>query len=140
MTIGNTPPAVEKSELLSRFIYAPKWIRPDKSVKSDAFIPRKPKPPETQFSVSVTRQLGITEAVLWKIGLEIVPSYHSKTLYGRADFKAEIAQNKSLHLIPTAIPKNHINMVNWPEEDKNSRMSIAQDIALASKYFPFKTQ
>ena len=74
-------PPVTDNELLARFVLFSNWIRYDKTVRPDAFIPY-PNP-----YLSVTRHRELSEADLWKIG-QSVADKRSHNLYGRADIQA----------------------------------------------------
>ena len=55
-------PPIADDELVARFVLFSKWIRDDKTVRPDAFIPH-PYP-----NLSVTRHRELSEFALWQIG------------------------------------------------------------------------
>lgn len=117
---------VQDDEQLARFVLYGRWVRADQTVRPDAFIPH-PWP-----DLSVTRHVGLSQAELWRLGQDIADR-RPATLYGRADVEAARVRMHSLQIVPTATPRNHANITNWPEE-KSAQKSIAQELAAAAKY------
>jgi hypothetical protein len=117
-------PSVVDDEWLARFVVFSNWVRSDKTIRPDAFIPY-PWP-----NLSVTRHLGLTHKELWAIG-EAVADSRPATLYGRADVQAVIVKRQALSITPTREPRNHANISGWPP-DKPSQKIIAQEIAAAN--------
>jgi len=117
---------VSSQELLARFILYKNHLRADLTVKPDAFIPY-PWP-----DLSVTRHLDATDEELWRIGSEIARQ-REKTLHGRADFQAGIAERQKLRVIadPLSENRNHAIIAAWPPE-KPIQKIIAQEIAAAA--------
>ncbi|MEK7826618.1 MAG: hypothetical protein AAB299_02595, partial [Thermodesulfobacteriota bacterium] len=109
MTEQPTPPHVADDEWLARFILFARWLRADRTVRPDAFIPL-PWP-----DLSVTRHLGLAEAELWRIGQNVA---HQRTLplYGRADIRARSIRRQQLDIAPTPEPRNHANITGWPKD------------------------
>jgi hypothetical protein len=118
--------------LLARFITSAKWVRQNRTVKPDAFIP----PKDLQFSV--TQHLNLSSTELWQIGQKIVAEI-SKTrtaeLAGRADVSAgEFSlQNLRSEPAPSADNPNHVHVVGWPS-DKPAQKIIAQELAALARF------
>jgi hypothetical protein len=123
MTGEETEISVSSEEQLARFILYKSHLRQDWTVKPDAFIPH-PWP-----DLSVTRHLQLLETELWMIGWTIARQT-AKTLHGRADFPAAIAQQHKLQVVAAPVPDNpnHANIANWPT-DKPAQKAIAQELA-----------
>lgn len=121
-------PPVTDDEWLARFILFSKWIRHDKTIRQDAFIPH-PHP-----DLSVTRHIGLSESELWQLG-QSVSDKRSLCLYGRADIQACEVRTHSLRIEPTPEPKNHANITSWPA-DKPIYKIIAQELAAAALFVP----
>lgn len=126
MNGANELPPVTDDELLARFVLFSRWIRSDKTVRPDAFIPH-PYP-----DLSVTRHEGLPEPELWQLGQEVA-TLRNLTLYGRADVRARAVKAQSLSIQPTPEPRNHANINGWPP-DKPAQKIIAQEIAAAAEY------
>lgn len=122
---GNLPP-VDPNEWIARFIHYQRYIRQDRTVRPDAFIPY-PWP-----DLSVTRHLQLTQTELWKIGQDVAREV-GKTLHGRADVQAFVFQRQELRVVaaPLLENPNHANVVGWPVE-KPAQKIIAQQIAAAA--------
>jgi hypothetical protein len=71
---------------------------------------------------------------IWQIGQEVADS-RPATLYGRADIQALHIKRQSLRIIPTAEPRNHANVTDWPK-DKPAQKIIAQELAAVAHYVP----
>ncbi len=121
-------PPIANDELLARFVLFSKWIRDDKTVRPDAFIPH-PYP-----NLSVTRHRELSEFALWQIGQGIADK-SSRNLYGRADIQSLVVKARSLRIEPTPEPKNHANITGWPA-DKPGQKIIAQEIAATARFVP----
>lgn len=117
---------VTDDELLARFVLFSSWIRNDKTIRPDAFIPH-PYP-----DLSVTRHLGLLESELWQIG-QTVADKRPARLYGRADVQAITVKAQSLRIEPTPEPKNHANITGWPV-DKPGQKIIAMEIAAIAQF------
>lgn len=134
MSDAGTVPAVDSSEWLARFILFKRYLRKDRTIRPDGFIPH-PWP-----DLSVTRHLQLTQTELWKIGQDVARKI-GKTLHGRADVQALLFQRQDLRVVVAPLPENsnHANVVDWPVE-KPAQKIIAQEIALAAgkaPEFPF---
>lgn len=121
-------PPIADDELVARFVLFSKWIRDDKTVRPDAFIPH-PYP-----NLSVTRHRELSEFALWQIGQSIADK-SSRNLYGRADIQSLVVKAHSLRIEPTPEPKNHANITGWPL-DKPGQKIIAQEIAATARFVP----
>jgi hypothetical protein len=122
------PPAIADDELLARFVLFSGWVRSDRTMRPDAFIPF-PWP-----NLSVTRHLELSKDELWTIGQHIADNRPSK-LYGRADLQVLTILEQSLRVVPTPTPRNHANIAGWPS-DKPSQKTIALRIAAAATFLP----
>lgn len=126
MSDGGTVPPIDSDEWLARFIYYQRYIRPNRTVRPEAFIPH-PYP-----DLSVIRHLQLSEAELWQIGRDVARPT-GKTLYGRADVQAIVFLLQELRVGADPLPKipNHANVFGWPAE-KPAQKIIAQEIAAAA--------
>lgn len=126
MTEQPTPPPVTDDEWLARFIMFARWLRADRTVRPDAFIPH-PWP-----DLSVTRHLGLDEDELWRIG-QNAADQRTLPLHGRADIRARAIRKRRLDIHPTPEPRNHANITGWPK-DKPAQKIIAQEIAATATF------
>ena len=126
MTDEGTGKPVSSDEQLSRFILQRSHLRPDGSVKQDAFVPY-PWP-----DLSVTRHLQLTEKEVWSIGHNVARQT-AKTLRGRADVPASDFQQHRLRVLAAPVEENpnHANVTDWPA-GKPAQKIIAQQIAAAA--------
>jgi hypothetical protein len=129
---ANLPP-VSPDERLARFITVNRWLRDDKSIRPEAFMPPR------DLNLSVTRHLGLSEEALWRHGQEVadaVSKTRSAGLFGRADVTAAevIRQTLKVEAYPLPENANHAHINGWP--DKPAQKSIAQRLAEAAKYEP----
>jgi hypothetical protein len=127
MSNGGNVPAIDSDEWLARFIHYQRYIRHDRTVRPDAFIPH-PYP-----DLSVTRYLQLSEAELWQLGRNVARQ-SGKPLYGRANVRAFVFQQCELQVIADPIiPENpnHAIVVGWPA-DKPAQKIVAQQIAAAA--------
>jgi hypothetical protein len=123
----NNVPDVAAEEILARYILQSSHVRRSNStVKPDAFIP------PANLLLSVTRHLQATENELWSIG-DDVAHQTGRTLYGRADLRAELFAKQFLVVgkAPVLGNPNHANVSNWPA-DKAAQKIIAQELAAAA--------
>jgi hypothetical protein len=109
-------------ELLARFLVHSRWLRADKTLRPEAFIPH-PYP-----DLSVTRHRDLTEPRLWQIGKAVADAIPKK-LYGRADVSARVFAEQRLRIVlaPTDENPNHVNVVDWPAQ-KSAQKIVAQEI------------
>jgi hypothetical protein len=126
-------PDVSIDEKLARFVTVEWWVRPDETLRPEAFDPPK------DLNYSVTRHLSLAEEELWDIGQKVVEELAVKrkaALHGRADFVTTDAQK--LNLVVQAAPLNrnphHVHVSGWPE--KPLRKQISQKLAAAAKFIP----
>lgn len=117
--------AIADKEILARFVLFSGWLRGGNKVKPDAFMPPR------NLELSVTRQLDLSQEDLWQIGRRIAELRSNAKLHGRADITADIARKQSLDVKPTPQPRNHANIVGWPNE-KSAQKIIAQEISAAA--------
>ena len=120
------PSVIGDSETLARFVFFNRWVRDDKTMRPDAFIPH-PYP-----DLSVTRHIGLTEAEIWQLG-EVARGIRTLPLIGRADMTTEQVRNQSLQINPDEPPRNHAIIVGWPA-DKPSQKIKAQAIAADARF------
>ncbi len=126
-----TLPALAE-ELLARFITKEFWVREDKSIRPDAFVPPK------DLNLSVTRHSGMPEEILWKIGHSVADMISTKrrgSLYGRADITTSEVVRHTLAVEAAPLPENanHTHITGWPK-DKPTQKHIAQRLAEAAKF------
>jgi hypothetical protein len=121
--------SVAANELLARYIVFSDYIRQDRTIKPNAFMPQK-----DSLELSVTRHISLTENDLWNIGREII-RYSERTLYGRADVETGHAIAQKLSVMPQPVPNNpnHANIIGWPIE-KNAQKMCALEIANAAHF------
>jgi hypothetical protein len=124
-------PLVAEDERLARFITRERWLREDKSISPDAFIPPR------DLNLSVTRHLSLAEESLWVLGQKVVDTISEKCaagLYGRADISADDVVRQALRVeaAPLAENPNHAHITGWP--DKPARKNIAQRLAAAAQF------
>ena len=127
MSDGDNVSPITSDEWLARFIHYQKYIRQDRTVRADAFIPH-PYP-----DLSVTRHLQLSEAELWRIGDDVARQIN-RTLHGRVDAQVFVFQRQQLQLVADPVlPENpnHANVIGWPPE-KPAQKIIAQQIAAAA--------
>ena len=120
---------VNNSEMLARYAtQSSHFRRIDWTAKQDLFFPHP------HIELSVTRHINATEDEMWQIGRNVA-ELQNKTLYGRADVKAEvfIEQELTLRKAPLANNPNHANTVGWAT-DKPNQKSKAQLIAAKSTF------
>jgi hypothetical protein len=126
MSNGGTLPTVDPDEWLARFIHYQRYIRQDRTIRPDAFIPY-PYP-----DLSVTRHLQLSEIQLWEIGQDVARQV-GQTLRGRADVQVSVFRRQELNVVeaPLVENPNHANVTGWPAE-KPAQKVIAQQIAAAA--------
>ena len=129
------PSEISADELVSRFIRSRHWIRASgDTVKPDAFMP------PSDLNLSVTRHVGLSEQLLWKIGQEVVRKIAEKgpaALMGRADLLVKtIPQPLRAEAAAIAGNPNHAHLTGWPP-DKPSQKNIAQRLAAIAFFLPF---
>jgi hypothetical protein len=120
---------VDNSEMLARYAtQSSHFRRIDWTAKQDLFFPHP------HIELSVTRHTNATEEEIWQIGWSVA-KLQNKTLYGRADVKAEvfIEQELTLRKAPLANNPNHANAVGWAT-DKPNQKTKAQLIAAKSSF------
>lgn len=120
--------AILSEELLARFVLYARWIRADKTVRSDAFFP----PPDGELSV--TRHVGLTDLEIWQAG-QAVSVERTLPLLGRADFSARVPRDLNLDVAAKEPPRNHAVVRGWPVE-KSEKMILAQKIAAKASFVP----
>lgn len=98
MSDGENVPPIDSDEWLARFIHYQRYIRQDRTVRADAFIPY-PYP-----ALSVTRHLQLSEAELWRIGRDVARQVN-KTLHGRVDAQVFMFQQQQLHVVADPVSR-----------------------------------
>lgn len=127
MSDGENVPPITSDEWLARFIHYQKYIRQDRTVRADAFIPH-PYP-----DLSVTRHLQLSDAELWRIGRDVARQIN-RTPHGRVDVQVFVFQRQRLQIVADPVfPENpnHANVRGWPAE-KPAQKIIAQQLAAAA--------
>lgn len=100
----NSPAGVVDSvEVLARFVISKRWVRENKTVQSDAFIP----PPDLQLST--TRHKGLTAQELWNVCATIAAHTYIAS--------ASMVVSSS----------GRSNMTSWPQD----RVRVFQPLAFA---------
>ena len=125
---------VSDSEVLARFIAYGGWIRKDKTVRQDAFIPY----PHSELSV--TRHLSLSEAEIWNLG-KLAIGDPPRQLHGRADITAINVRNQDLNVEsqPVVGNPNHAVIINWPNA-KDAQKVRALELAAAAKFVSISEQ
>jgi len=121
-----TPATIDNDELLARFVFFNRWVREDRTVRPDAFVPHP------HADLSVTRHIGMSETELWQQG-EIARGTRQAPLIGRADVMAGDVRSQTLQIRPDEPPRNHAIIVGWLG-DKPGQKIKAQAIAAAARY------
>lgn len=121
---------VADEELLARYVLSGRHVRPDGTIKPDAFIPYR------QVELSVTRHEGLDETRIWAFG-KLVAQQRNLLLYGRADVRAIEFLRQRLRVVPAPLhdSPNHANVVDWPA-DKSAQKDIAIEVARHATYTP----
>lgn len=131
-------PRIADRDMLARFVLFPRWVRPNGSVKPDAFQP------PSDLELSVTRHSRLTEIEIWSRGGNVVEKRTASSperpasLLGRADISAGAVRDvHGLDAIEAPQEENpeHSHIVGWPVE-KAARISAAQRLAAASLFVP----
>ena len=125
-------PPITADELLARFVTVDKWLRADRTLRQDAFIPPR------DLQLSVTRHINLSEADLWSIGQRVadqVAKTPKAPLHGRADIRARQVSAQKLITEAAPVPdnRNHAHLTGWPNE-KPAQKIIAQELAAAAVY------
>jgi hypothetical protein len=131
-------PSVSPDEQISRFLVSSKWFNPRTNhVSGQAFMPRKPKPPDTTYRTSVYRIDSCTSEEIWSIAEEYVSKRRldARRVLARADVlvQAISAENLQIQPVPTPHPR-HADIVEWPHRPEE-HMEKANAMALASQLF-----
>lgn len=123
-------PDVDVQERLSRYILTKRHVNQEtKLVKANAFVPH----PYDELSVS--RDRDASEAEIWAFGHDVAKR-RDKPLIGRGDVVAATYISLKLKTIPDPIDgnPNHVNITEWPRNDKAAQKLIAQEIAAVAKF------
>ena len=125
MSESEALPPVDSNEWLARFVYYQRFIRQDRTVRPEAFIPHPYR------DLSVTRHLQLSDTEIWKLG-ETVALQTGRPLYGRADVQALVFLQRELQVVadPILDNPNHAIVTGWPG-DKPAQKILAQQIAAA---------
>lgn len=121
---------VANDEKLARFVVFSRWIRDNKTIRSDAFMPTP------SLETSVTRHVGISEERIWELG-DLTVGKPPRCLHGRADIKAGSVRECGLDVEPRMEVNNpnHANIVDWPGR-KDVQKSFAQLIVATADFVP----
>ena len=141
---------VERTELITRYIMDPSWIRNDGSLRWTAFKPRREKegrfialinqllrwfnlrtfPTRDLWTTSIYRISDLCNVVIWDIGINHVAIPSKKKLLGRGDLIASNVYDEHLRFDPNDRPyKGHADIIDWPKERKD-RDAIAAALAV----------
>lgn len=123
-------PEVDSQELLSRFVLSKRHVRSDDgTLKADAFVPHP------HGELSVTRHLEATDDEVWQVGSDVAEA-RNRTLYGRGDALAATYLGLNLSVIPDPVDgnPNHVDVREWPLNDKPAQKLIAQEIAAVARF------
>ena len=123
---------VANDEVVSRAVVFSGWFAQKNGayyVKQDAFVPF-PK-----VKLSVIRNVGLKEDEIWGFSKKVAEQ-RVRTLYGRADVKAEsfFTEGLSVDAAPLEGSPNHADVINWPAE-KEDQKYLALQIASTAKFF-----
>jgi hypothetical protein len=121
-------PDVSPDEALARYVLYSKYVRQDKTLKPDAFVPHPYR------ELSVTRHAMASETELWRLGEEVAAS-QARSLYGRGDFGVAVCVDQNLAVRAAPVPgnPNHAHVEDWPVEKPRQKL-IAQQVAAASRF------
>lgn len=129
---------LSENEMLARFVLKKEWIRGvDNTIKQDAFILPK------DLQLSVTRHVGISVEQLIQLGKAVAAERSvavggaSLEFLGSADIQVQSATVHALKAVawPLQNNPNHAHIISWPA-DKESRKTIAQELAAVAKFVP----
>ena len=123
-------PDVDEHETLSRFILTKRHVNQEtKLLKAAAFVPHP------YDELSVTRDRDASDEEVWSAG-RAVAKQRDKPLIGRGDAIAATYVGQKLKTIPDPVDgnPNHVNVANWPANDKAAQKMIAQEIAAVAKF------
>ena len=125
---GQIRPLVSEREILARFVRHERWIRADRTIRQDAFIPPR------DLNHSVTRHAELTPEQLWSRGRRIA-GQRDAGLFGRADVHAAEVRSVGLEAVehPLADNPEHAHVVGWPL-DKPAQKNKAQELAARSTF------
>ena len=120
----NNIPPVENDELLARYATQSNHFRSsDKLVKKSLFLPHPYQ------ELSVTRHREAIDDEIWLAGYHVAAA-SNRTLYGRADIRADDCKIDTLRVVaePTTDNPNHADIAGWPSA-KQDQISLAQKLA-----------
>jgi hypothetical protein len=120
---------ITPEEKLARFVTARAWVRQNKTIKPDAFMPPR------DLDLSVTRHKGLTEEEIWQTGQEVA-RLREGALHGRADIAAEQIRKQKLNVESTPLEENpnHASITGWPTE-KPAQKSLAIELSASGSLF-----
>lgn len=121
--------SVSSDEVLARFIFSQRHVRPDKTVRPEAFLPHP------YCDLSVVRHIGLSDVEVWAEG-QTVSAIRQRRLHGRADFTASVPRGLGLDVVVAdPPPRNHAVVIGWGPE-KSKEMSRAQQISKEAIFYP----
>lgn len=122
------PLIIRDEEILARFVMYRRWIRPDGTIKPDAFDP------PSDLNLSTTRLFGLSANEVWRIGVKVA-SVRGKELVGRADLAVldVIQVGLAAEAAPVEDNPNHAHIVGWPQE-KPMQKNLRQELAARCKF------
>ena len=115
--------SVMDDETLARFVFSSHHIRQDRTVRHEAFMPRRGE------GLSVVRHDNMGDTELWAIG-RAMEQGRVDTLHGRTDVEAAAFVEQRLQVVaaPIELTPHHAEVRGWPD-DKSARMLVAKMIA-----------
>jgi hypothetical protein len=121
---------ISYDEWLARFILYRGHVRPDNTIRPDAFYPPK------SLELSVTRQIGLSQPEVWLIGQD-VSEIRQLPLFGRADIQVRQIYTQPLRVQSQPVPENpnHAVIIDWPGEKFRQKI-IAEELASFAQYVP----
>ncbi len=121
---------VDISEILCRFVFSPRYVRSNGTVRHNAFVPK----PNQKLKLSVTRSEDPVADGIWNIGRQIEAG-RTERLQGRADVIVPVVLAQDLRIEPAPVDGNrmHANIVGWPAE-KQEQLMVAKEIANRATY------
>jgi len=109
---------ISHSEDLTRYIFNHRYIRSNKTVRWNAFIPNN-----RDGETSVYRITGISDTEIFDIGERFVAKAIGKPLLGRTDIGVSKIFKQKLKVRPEPSPHpRHANIYGWPDEGSERRL------------------
>lgn len=113
---------VADEEALTRYVLQQKHLKEGQRFR--AFLPN------SDGQVSIFRTTGWDEARIWNTGNEFVAVPSNNTVYGRADITARKVLDQGLTINPSEPPRDHADILGWPDTTDDVGKAQARTIAL----------